>query len=53
MGRWRRGGRGRTYLEPDDHGVCLAYEADDDGALLYGLTGIFDLEDSSLRRAAT
>ena len=39
------------YLESYEDGVCFADETDHDGTLLHGLTGIFDLEDSSLWRA--
>lgn len=40
------------YLESYEDGVCFADKTDYDGTLLHGLTGIFDLEDSSLWRAS-
>lgn len=42
---------GIAYLESDDHDVRLADEANNDGALLDGLSGVFDLKVSALRRA--
>lgn len=40
-----------TDLDGGEHGVGLGDYADDDGTLLDGFLGIFDLEDTTLRRA--
>jgi hypothetical protein len=40
------------YLYSYQNGVCLANQSDDNRALLHSLARIFDLKDSSLRRAA-
>jgi hypothetical protein len=40
-----------VYLYGSQDGVCLADDADDDRSLLDGFLGIFDLEDTTLRRA--
>lgn len=46
--------RGRvSYLDGDEHGMCLANYTNDYGTLLHGLGGVFDLEYSSLRRAGS
>jgi hypothetical protein len=42
-----------AHLQCCEHGVCLANQPDDDGALLDGFACIFDLEDTSLWRAVT
>ena len=41
-----------VYLQGDEDRVCLASYSYDNGALLHGFRGIFDLEDTSLRRTA-
>ena len=38
-------------LDCGEDGVRLADDANDDGTLLDGFLGIFDLEDTALRRA--
>ena len=39
------------YLDGAEHCVCLACYSNNDGALLDGLCGVFNLEDSALWRA--
>lgn len=51
MTLWLDGAFGRCYLEGAENDMCFAGNADNDRAQLYGLGGIFDLEDTALGRA--
>jgi len=40
-----------TYLQSYKNSMCLANDTNDDASLLHSLRCIFDLEDTTLRRA--
>ena len=40
------------YLQRSEHGMCLAHDTHDDGALLDGFLRVLDLEDAALGGAA-
>lgn len=39
------------YLQGGEDGMCLADNSNNDGSLLDGFLGVFDLEDATLWRA--